>query len=198
MNGHGTAIPRLVLTFLAGVAHHYRWYILLFVFCFHRSTVTSNDGGLIGGVLSIGTNSYAAFFDTLFDNNTANFGGVIHAGSSLVLLQEVVMIANNATTSGGAMFTYENGISEIIDSQFKLNAAGEYGGAIFMSDTSNVDLETTNFDGNVVLRGIRRGDHILVGKGANLDGCTFEVNQFSNPASTIGVVDENGMNACNE
>jgi predicted outer membrane repeat protein len=71
-----------------------------------RDNVSDNNGGAVDlsggwGVLD------ASFFDTLFEGNRAGLGGAIQAGgvgTELVRLTDSSLLANSATTTGGAIF----------------------------------------------------------------------------------------------
>jgi predicted outer membrane repeat protein len=121
-------------------------------------TFDANNSGSTGGAVLV-SNSNPTFTNVTFNNNTASTsGGAVYVFSSTVAssptFRNVNFTGNTAGTSGGALFTFgSTGFSSnptLTNALFYNNTAngttaGAGGGAIHVSDDSNLTISSATF-----------------------------------------------------
>ena len=87
-------------------------------------------------------NTYAArVSNTKFiENQAGNQGGAIYTAEKSALVVNGATFTNNSAKQGGAIFAGVNSIVQIADTSFTGNTAGNYGGAIYASEGSEIQI----------------------------------------------------------
>lgn len=119
-----------------------------------QSILRYNDAPTAGAVYLTPT-ADVFIKDSLFDTNNATAadpaqaqGGAILSFANALLIQDSVFYGNGAG-SGGAIFANQAAPQvTITGSDFSSNSAAKAGGAIFIADSSNLDVRDTRFDHN--------------------------------------------------
>jgi predicted outer membrane repeat protein len=134
-----------------------------------NSVFTGNHADKNGGAIYF-HKSYAYVYESTFDGNyCATYGGAIYAeeselwfnvGKSTGEFEPVVFKNNNAPDSGGSLALFDTKC-ELCITVHENNHANACGGAIYISDDSDVTITNATFTGNNVLMD---GGAVLVGE----------------------------------
>lgn len=153
----------------------------------------------LGGAMVIYGDGSVTITDSSFQSCTSDYGGAIYASKPIVI-DGCDFDSNTATYRGGAVYMTGQGISEIADSRFEDNHAGDGGGAISSAlihvDTTTAMLVTEcDFETNMTDNAGGDGGAIaLYNDGQHeVRGCRF----FGNYAREYGGAILSGVTAGN-
>lgn len=120
---------------------------------FDQCSFKDNTAGTSGGGISNGFKTQARVTNTLFEGNTARFGGAVFAqnDSTDLYYADCEFRNNQATSSGGAFNSSVGNRSTVLRCLFEANS-GSIGGAMHVSedtvDRTNLILSQSNFNFN--------------------------------------------------
>ena len=111
---------------------------------FSGNTCTGSYRHFCGGVFKV---HYSKVFahNNSFDNNDADFGGVLHSVISSIMLETCSFDSNHADV-GGVLYIAESSMIKVKECNFTCNTARE--GAVIAGLLSHVIFETSSFDSN--------------------------------------------------
>ena len=157
-----TAAQIINSTFVSNRKGSYRkCAIRSFSFCIDR---------FIGGVI-IATNSLVNISQSKFEDNRAEYGGVIFAEQqSIINMRDNVFVNNSVSIGGGVLYSYSSTIT-IEVSKFRDNTAIRNGG-VFYSSISNITIKGSKFQNN---NAFRNGGVLLY---ARISTLIIEVSEF--------------------
>ncbi|MDL2246175.1 hypothetical protein LJB96_01005 [Methanobrevibacter sp. OttesenSCG-928-K11] len=115
---------------------------------FINNNATSENpfvGESLGGAIAMEDGNLNVI-NSYFENNSANEGGAIGAGSGNVEIINSTFYENIASYDGGAIFLGEGELN-VIGSEFENNTANEKGGAIY-HEGSDISIKDSNFYNN--------------------------------------------------
>lgn len=110
----------------------------------------NNSAGAFGGVVKTESDSVIFVTNSSFTENQVDaFGGVVigDSGAESVTVISCVFAFNRADSFGGAL-KMEDGIANVLASDFSSNRAGGFGGAIVVDRSGQVDVDCTHFFNN--------------------------------------------------
>ena len=129
-----------------------------------NSTFISNNAAHSGGALSLfpppissgdrgGILSQIAIENSTFSNNYAKHDGgavciVLDVYKCIVILENVIMESNGATTGGALSIPGIFGV-KILQSRLLRNRAGAMGGGLYVQEINLLEIEDSLFDGNI-------------------------------------------------
>jgi len=101
------------------------------------------DGGKINQLLNIGINSTVSLINITFVNGNGSTGGAIY-NNGILNVENCSFENNNATSSGGAVYSGYGSVLNVSDSYFNNNYAKYSGGAIYSYSACNVTNSVFN------------------------------------------------------
>ncbi|TXD33892.1 hypothetical protein FRC98_20020 [Lujinxingia vulgaris] len=133
-----------------------------------------------GGAISIAeTTGPIVIEDSIFTNNSGNYGGAIEIASGVasVLLERVRFENNSANSSGGAIDSFATNL-DIYDAIFRNNSANASGGALHipLNNAASLRVERALFEGNSAQN---NAGAIYAGADAEILNVTFTGNTAS-------------------
>ena len=103
-----------------------------------------------GGAIAIFKNSRIVIMNANFMLNMAETGGGIRMERNTVVdLDHCLFLENMATLNGGGVLVNDHSSLNIIESEFRLNSAGNSGSAVYARNVSEVASESSLFGENV-------------------------------------------------
>lgn len=137
----------------------------------HSQFTGNSANGFSGGAVYATSGAKLFFVDTLFQNNSAKFGGAISLNSCGPVTFDRTLFLNNTSTDNGGAIDINDAINtiEIRNGVFGNNSAGFDGGAILAASPTNgipvVRIYNNTFRGNSANRGgalmLLKGDHVI-------------------------------------
>lgn len=130
-----------------------------------------------GGAVLIRSGSSPTFVGCRFEENESGLGGACYISNSVAYFESCSFLDNIASSSGGAIRTWDSSELHIHSCTFTGNISDSSGGAISHGDNSMLLISESELSGNEDLQGGGGGIRILNGSSMNAESCRIENNQ---------------------